>query len=59
MMQLHPHYSSSFDKTDIKSIEDGWLIEADQFQLGWSSSHPHYFQLRLIIQAEHPRVEAP
>ncbi len=32
-MQLHPHYSSSFDETDIRSIADKWLIEADQLQL--------------------------
>ncbi len=56
MMQLRPHYSPLFDETDIKLIEDEWLI------LGWSSSRPHYIQLRLIIQAEqahHPRVDAP
>ncbi len=29
-MQLRPHYSSSFDENNIKSIEDEWLIEADQ-----------------------------
>ncbi len=34
MMQLHPHYSSSFDETDIKSIEDERMIEADQLQSG-------------------------
>ncbi len=42
--------------------DDERLIEANQLQLGWSSSHPHYIQLRLIIQAEqddHPRVDAP
>ncbi len=33
-MQLGPHYSSAFDKTDIKSNEDERLIEADQLQLG-------------------------
>ncbi len=52
MMQLRPHYSSSFDETGIKLIEDEWVIEANQLQLGWSSSHPRYIQLRLIIQAE-------
>ncbi len=59
---IMPHYSSSFDETGIKLIEDEWLIEADQLQLGWSSSCPHYIQLRLIIQAlqaDHPRVDAP
>ncbi len=61
MMQLCPYYSASFDKIDIKLIEDEWLIEANQLQLGWSPLHPHYIQLRLIIQAEqadHPRVNA-
>ncbi len=33
-MQLHPHHHlSQFDKTDIKSIEDEWLIEVNQLQL--------------------------
>ncbi len=34
MMQLRPHYSLLFEETDIKSIEDEWLIEANQLQLG-------------------------
>ncbi len=37
--------------TSSQSWMNGWLklISFDQFQLGWSSSCPHYIQLRLII----------
>ncbi len=57
MMQLHPHYSSLFDETDIKSFEDERLIEADR---------PRSTSIRLIIftfalhsaQADHHSVDA-
>ncbi len=53
MMQLSPHYSSSFDETDMKSTKDEWLTEVD-----WLRSA----SIRLIIftstlhsaQADHP-----
>ncbi len=44
-MQLRPQYSLSFDETDIKSIEDEWLIEAYQLRSG---------SIRLIIFTSTP-----
>ncbi len=32
MMKSHPHYSSSFEETDTKSVDDERLKETDQLQ---------------------------
>ncbi len=53
MMQLHPHYSSSFDETGIKSIKDEQLIETDQLRS--ASIRLIIFTSKLhLVQADHP-----
>ncbi len=46
-MQLRPHYSSSFDETNIKSIKDEWL--PDKSAIASFKNHKKSALLSVVI----------